>query len=52
MSGEVLAEEHWKYTEKILNVADCEEDLIERFKVIYLESFVHGYKHGVDECQK
>lgn len=33
--SEKLAEEHWKFLERWLHI-------------IYVDSFIHGYKHGVE----
>ena len=35
-TAEQIAEEHWSYTSKIM-------------KLMYIEAFVHGFKHGKEE---
>lgn len=55
----LIAELHWDYTkliiEKTLRLIEppLEEDFIERFmdfaKTLYIEPFIHGYKHRLDE---
>jgi len=34
-----MVEDHWEYTEKMMRIA-------------YIESGVHQYKHGWDDCKK
>ena len=36
MKGKELAEEHWKWLQSLL-------------KKVYIDAFVHGYKHGRNE---
>lgn len=36
MTPDELAEQHWDYTAKVM-------------KLMYIEAFKHGYKHGKDE---
>lgn len=37
-SAEKLADEHWKWLEKLL-------------EYVYKTAFIHGYKHGVDDTE-
>ncbi len=42
-----LAEAHWSYTGKLLEIA-CKAGLeIARF--LYIKAFIHGVKHGKDD---
>jgi len=55
----LTAEKHWEYTKLILQKAieiteppvepDFLDRLIEMCHVIYVEPFVHGYKHRLEE---
>ncbi len=45
-SVEEMAEEHWKYVEKVLLTHGEDEDVIEKIKFHYISSFLHGVKHG------
>ena len=41
-----LANEHWQFIEKILKAVDeLDEEQMNLCKTLYLEAFVHGYKH-------
>ena len=44
-----LAEEHWKYVEGILNLYNEDKDTISKLKYHYIETFIHGMKHGFDD---
>jgi hypothetical protein len=55
----LVAEKHWEYTKLILQKAieiteppvdpDFLDRLLEAFHVVYVEPFVHGYKHRLEE---
>jgi len=47
----IKAEEHWKFIEGLLVACgrfDTEEEL-NAVKYLYVESFLHGFKHGIEE---
>lgn len=47
-----IAEEHWNYNKGILLALDKELERHQSFalmKYFYIESFVHGYKHGKED---
>ena len=46
MSDREIAEEHWKYTKKII------DKMVELVGVAYVESMIHGMKHGRDSSLK
>ncbi len=46
-SSKELAEEHWSYTGKLLQISWKAGLKIARF--LYVQSFTHGYKHGKEE---
>ena len=48
-----LAEEHWKFVEGLLVACsrfDTEEEL-NAVKYLYIESFIHGWKHAVTQSE-
>lgn len=45
-----LAESHWKYVEGLLKIHKEHPDSIAKVKYHYIETFIHGYKHGVEDC--
>jgi len=42
-----LAEEHWDYVERLIELMI--ENEMELLKFHYVEAFIHGYKHGVED---
>jgi len=57
--GKRLAEEHWGYVEGLIELilkgeqkavfSVSKEYLMELLKFQYIEAFIHGYKHGVED---
>jgi hypothetical protein len=45
------AEAHWRYVESLLRRHGEESAIVERCRFHYVEAFVHGYKHGVEDYQ-
>jgi len=43
---ERLAEDHWEWTEGLLNTLPGVELNRDTLEYIYTTAFVHGYKHG------
>lgn len=44
-----LAEEHWEYTGTLLKIATgLKPDILNIMGFLYIQSFIHGYKHGKD----
>lgn len=41
-----VATEHWEYTEKVLS------KMAQLGKTLYIEAFIHGYKHGLEDSTK
>ena len=39
------AEAHWDYTDKII------QDMLRLVRTVYIEAFVHGFKHGKMEAE-
>lgn len=46
-----LARAHWEWLEKLLDELNIEIDRSLR-RFIYITSFEHGYKHGIQDIQK
>lgn len=49
------AEEHWIFIKKILTVNNnyFSQDFLELIYLLYIESMIHGYKHGQqDRCSE
>ena len=46
-----LAEAHWGYIQKVLGTHDVSNSQIEKIKFHYITSFIHGYKHGVEDTE-
>ncbi len=46
-----LAQEHWGYIAGILRTHKEREDIIEIIGDHYRTSFIHGFKHGIQECK-
>lgn len=49
---EELAEEHWKYVEKILRTSNEDEETIKKIEIHYKEALKHGYKHGIQDSKE
>ena len=51
--AEKTANEHWKYTEGIINKFRKQEmsinEILKLCKYLYIQAFIHGFKHGVEE---
>ena len=45
-----LASDHWSYVRGVLQAAGLFDDQIEDIEYHYISAFVHGYKHGVEDC--
>ena len=45
MSEREQAYDHWEYTEKIII------QMLSLAKILYVEAFQHGFKHGVETSQ-
>ena len=48
-----IAETHWEFIEGLLvacNKFDTEEEL-NAVKYLYIESFIHGWKHAVEQAK-
>lgn len=39
------AEDHWEYTDKII------QDILRLVHTAYVEAFIHGFKHGKREAE-
>ena len=46
-----MAEEHWKYTEGLLERVFDSAELLDTTEYCYLEAFKHGFKHGVEHVR-
>ena len=52
-----LAEEHWKYTEGVIQRivtgkwtdVVLEKETLSLFKYVYVEALIHGFKHGKED---
>jgi hypothetical protein len=45
-SAKEMAEQHWEWVESVLR------QQLEVTKKMYIDAFVHGYKHGQDDVTK
>jgi hypothetical protein len=45
-TGKELAEEHWTYVKKILELHGTDKKSIELIGFHYNAAFIHGYKHA------
>jgi len=41
-----LAQGHWAYTESII------QEVLDLARVCYIEAFIHGHKHGLEDQDK
>jgi hypothetical protein len=49
----INSEKHWDFIKKLIIASnnDFSEELIELIHILYVESMIHGYKHGQsDRC--
>lgn len=49
--GEELATDHWHYIKEILIHAGKEKQSIEEIGYHYITSFIHGYKHAIEDLK-
>ena len=45
-----LAEQHWGYIDGLLQRSRLPESELELVKYAYTTAFIHGFRHGVEEC--
>ena len=43
-----LAENHWKFIERLLTTHGEDEKIIEKIKFHYIQAFLHGFGHGME----
>ena len=46
-----LANDHWGYIAQLLEAHDESSDTIEICRFHYVEAFVHGYKHALEDLE-
>lgn len=46
-----LAEAHWSYVRDVLKAHVVDNKTINTVKFHYITSFIHGYKHGVEDAE-
>jgi len=47
--AKTLAREHWSYIEKLLITHRVDTEIIQIIKFHYISSFIHGYKHAIED---
>jgi len=53
MKARELAEAHWdSYVKKIVEAHESDPSVVEKVGVHYVLTFIHGYKHGVEDAEK
>lgn len=45
---EELAEDHWKYIERLLEMHGEDDEVVDKIGFHYVSAFVHGFKHARD----
>ena len=45
MTPEELANEHWTFIQKLLEAGGMDNKQLNLCRILYTESFIHGYKH-------
>jgi len=44
-----LAKEHWSYVSSVLSAHNVDPKYIEPANHHYMQAFIHGYKHGIED---
>ena len=47
-----LAEEHWNYIDKLLELHAVEKELRDIISYHYKTAFIHGYKHAMEDINE
>ena len=47
----LLAAEHWAYICELLHTHGEDPDVIQKCAFQYVEAFVHGYKHALEDIE-
>jgi len=46
-----LAEAHWEYVKGLLSRGRASEGVLDLCEYIYITSFIHGYKHAIQDVE-